>query len=486
MPRVSFDRPTAPVIPISLTVALSPDLQGAQLDQAVCDNQQWQGRIGKALSKKLEETGQTRVRAIRVLSADQAPPSDAAPSDYRIDLRMLGQELVGKDRTGSSDQYNARLRVELAARYQKVLADRSTQTLGEGPLRVSDNVSVFTPRVGQAGGRCLTNSLDDALDKAAESLAEQLFTVAAQLPAGGPGGRAQQMDAAAPPPTTAAPIHGQAGVVGVAAAAVTAPPMATPSTTQQAPATAAPRADAAVAQRQPNSSVALVIGLRSYRSPWSVASPASDINTVVRQLQSHAGVPHDRMMVLENELANRLDIDEAISQWLAGHTTRESVVYVYFVGHTTMDTQTGELYLAPYDATLQDPPSRFLPLRRLQSQLSRIPSKVSLILLDTTVTPLKRAAPSKDRAGTSATANWRGDLVASSEPGHPTVLQFARASGDRSGSLLLPLAGSGDIDHDGRITAGELLKTLKPQTVTAPLISGSAPVLDTVLSTAPR
>ncbi len=471
MPRMVFDRPATAVAPMSLTVVLDPDLHQASFQQYVCDNQLWQGALGPALAKQLEHTGQTRVRHILVTTPNSPAADRSAPTDYQVILRLLQHELVAKDRTGSTDQYQARLHVDLAATYQAVLADGSVQALGEGPLRFSENFGIFTPRVGQAGGRCLTNSLDTALDKAAESLADQLFGVAAQLPVGGPaaGATAAQPAASVPPPKAPQP----------ATSAIPVAPRVQSPSAGESPAPAG----RLVTQPPDDPTYAVVIGIRSYRKNWPHPGPSFEIDQLVRTFREHVGVPVDHLMVLEDELANRLDIEEAISQWLAARATSRSVVYVYFSGQAALDPQSGDVYLAPYDAAPHDAPSRFVSLRRLQTHLARINAKLALAFLDAPLTPLAIASGGKTpKSGPLATPNWRGALTNPSE-GQGVILQFAR-NGERPSPshLLVGLRGDADHDRNGRVTAGELLRFLKGHTLTAPLISTSAPILDTVLS----
>lgn len=482
LPRMGFDRPPANVAPLTMHVVLDPGLQRAMLEQEVCDNQVWQGALGPTLAKRLQETGQTRIRKTMVTTNDGVSGAEsAAPGDYHVVLRLLHQELVAKDRVGSTDQYQARLDIELAATYQAVLADGSLQTLGEGPLRFSRNFGIFTPRVGQAGGRCLTNSLDDALNKAAEELADQLFGVAVQFPPGGPStatafaqqpGQGPQASSTSTTVPAAVAPQGQGG----------SPPQG--KTVPPSVVTQPVDRVSSVTTSPDDPTYAVVIGIRSYREPWPAQGPTTDVSRLVRTLREQVGVPLDHLMVLENELANRLDIEESITQWLSAHADARSVIYLYFVGHAGLDPQSGEVYLAPYDATPADQAPRFVSLRRLQSQLARINPKLALLFLDATVSPLTSRPTGKDRKPVKAVApNWRAALSNTGE-GQGLILQFARNDdGVASPHLLTGLSGSADLDHDGRVTAGELLRSLKSQTVTAPLVSASTPLLQTVLST---
>ena len=130
--------------------------------------------------------------------------------------------------------------------------------------------------------------------------------------------------------------------------------------------------------------LALVVAVRHYRDPWpgADAKPAADPARLAASLQQKLGVSKDRLMLLEDELANRLDIEEALTRWLPERMGRETLLFVYFVGHTIVDAQTGEVYLVPYDAAPDAPLYRFLPLRRLHSHLNQLEAKLSLVFID--------------------------------------------------------------------------------------------------------
>ena len=119
---------------------------------------------------------------------------------------------------------------------------------------------------------------------------------------------------------------------------------------------------------------------RAFES-W-VTALKHDPALLAASLQQKLGVSKDRLMLLEDELANRLDIEEALTRWLSDRVGREALLFVYFLGHTIVDAQTGEVYLVPYDAAPDAPLYRFLPLRRLHSHLNQLDAKLSLVFID--------------------------------------------------------------------------------------------------------
>ncbi len=477
LPRMGFEQSPVNVVPVTVRVVLEAPVRDAVLSQSVCDNQVWEGRLGPILADKIHQIGNSRVRQTIVTSSVPAPDSGTGPKpDYQVLLRLANLEMVGKDRTGGTDQYQARMELGLLATYQAALADGTFHTLGEGPLQYRDNFSVFTPRLGQAGGRCLTNSLDNVLAKASERIADQLFSVMAQR-LGPEGERTAPLAAHTTQATVAStPPPGSTGLGRTATEAVRPAPLQ--------PAASRSTSTPSTRTAPDDPTYAVIIGIRSYRDPWPTRQPSADLGPIIRTLHESVGVPLDHLMVLEDELANRLDIEEALTQWLAARATAQCVVYVYFVGQAALDSQSGEVYLAPYDASSGDPPTRFLSLRRLQTHLSRTNARLGLVFIDAPLTPLTTRPTGKDqKTSTRPSPNWRGNLNADTN-GQGVVLQFSRNGSvpPDAAHLLDGLTGGADLDQDGQVTVGELLKSLKSSTITAPLVSASSPALKIVLS----
>jgi hypothetical protein len=244
-----------------------------------------------------------------------------------------------------------------------------------------------------------------------------------------------------------------------------------------------------------NNRFALVVGVRQYRDPWpgADAKPIADPARLAASMQQRLGVPKDHLMLLEDELANRLDIEDALTHWLPARLGQEALVFVYFLGHTLVDAQTGEVYLVPYDAAPDAPLYRFLPLRRFQSQLNQLDAKLSLVFIDGSMsrvnstaasTPAPTPSAKSRKPAASVTPNWQGALDGTAN-GKGLILQFARREPQNSlqgGNFLAGLDGPSDLNQDGRITVGEFLRSLKGQAVTVPLVSASSPELSIVLS----
>lgn len=249
--------------------------------------------------------------------------------------------------------------------------------------------------------------------------------------------------------------------------------------------------DRAAATSSDRNRFALVVAVRHYRDPWpgADAKPAVDPARLAASLQQKLGVSKDHLMLLEDELANRLDIEEALTRWLPDRIGRETLLFVYFVGHTIVDAQTGEVYLVPHDAAPDSPVYRFLPLRRLHHHLNRLDTKLSLVFIDGSQSRVNSTsastAPSKSKKpATPVSPNWQGALDGASN-GKGLIIQFARRESQQplqADYFLAGLDGRSDLNQDGQITVGELLRSVKGRAVTVPLISASSPELNIILS----
>ena len=133
------------------------------------------------------------------------------------------------------------------------------------------------------------------------------------------------------------------------------------------------------------------------------------------------------------------------------------------------DSKTGEVYLIPYDGIPTSSRSRLISLRWLQSRLQKLGAKLALSIIET---PLTTSSPSKDGKSKFGTPNWIADLDGSSGPTAQPLIQVARMSGAsrQQTSLLAGLNGPADLDHDGVVTLGEWLRSLRGTAVTVPAL----------------
>jgi len=222
---------------------------------------------------------------------------------------------------------------------------------------------------------------------------------------------------------------------------------------------------------------AVIVGLGQYRTPWPGWRNGLSLDTkeTVFLFTDSLDVPEGHTLLLQDELAAQTDIEEALALWLPKRVTKDSLVFFYFAGQTVADSKSGEVFIIPYDATPASSPFRLISIRFLQNRLQKLGAKLALAIIDS---PMAVGAPSKDGKAKSATPNWIADLDGSSGSKTSTLMQVSRIHGASrpQNRLLAGLTGPADLDHDGLVTVGEWLRSLRGTAVTAPTLPPSLAV----------
>jgi len=449
MPQFTFPQPQQPVIPASVTVLFDESVRTATLRQTVCADTPWEGHLGDAITKAFQNTGRTRFTQMTIGPGTGTPQAAASPTAIPITAAItLGKNsFTTRTRSGSDDQFVAQLDVQLGVTFN----DANGRLLGEAPLLYSEQVKIWTPLYGGTS-QCRTQQLTDALHMASEQLASQFARYVGEL---------------------TAKIQGQTGATrqAVASPPPTEPPVMTPTPAAAAPAPPAPAAQPPATMTQDADRYAVVVGVSLYRTPWAGwrEGLAFDSKGTLSLLNHSLQVHENHTLLLQDELASQEDIEEALTTWLPKRVNKDSIVFFYFSGQALADSKTGEIYLIPYDGTPASSRTRLISLRWLQSRVQKLGAKLALAVLDT---PLTGAAQSKDGKAKSVTPNWAADLAGSSGPSPATVIQIARSTSAalQPHGLLSGLAGDADLDHDGVVTLGEWLRSLRGSAVTVPAL----------------
>ena len=211
--------------------------------------------------------------------------------------------------------------------------------------------------------------------------------------------------------------------------------------------------------RQPHTYL-ISIGVGSYRDQQvpSRKFASLDAEMVSNYFQSLGGLPASNVRLLQDWKALRLDIDEALLDWLPPHMNRDAVVIVYFAGLASVSS-TGETFLVPYDGTATTT-SRAYPLKDLEAALSRLKAKQTVFLFDGIVS---RMGP--DSRTKTTLPQWN--------PTGSSTLHVIGTSGIGRGLeddqhrhglftyyLLRALRGEADTNQDGDVTLGETVTYL--------------------------
>lgn len=445
VPRMSEDSGRKPQIPASVNLVFDEALKNSQLtfDQQVCSNITWRGRLGEMIVETFSKAAISRISNVTVeSSADNPGQATGGSSAMAAGIAIDGASFTSRTRTGADDQFLAQLEIRL-----RVSAERPGQQASVAPLTYSDQVKLWVPQFG--GTACSTAQLDERMKNAVDFLADQwLNFIGAALMR------------SAPPPSQEVK---------------TAP--ASPLST--APSAVSGSAPAAPLSRDGNDPhrYAVIVGLNLYRSPWPdwKNGLTFDSKEALSAFAERFDVPEAQTLVLQDELAAQSDIEEALAQWLPKRVTQESVVLFYFAGRTTANPKDGEVYLIPYDATPASSQSRLISLRFLQSRLQKLGARLAVAMIDG---PLVAAGPTPDRKSKAIPPNWIADLNSPAGPKSGAVIQAANGDvqSTQQRTLLTGAGSSADLDHDGTVTVGEWLRSLRGHALTAPTLPPSLAV----------
>ena len=250
-----------------------------------------------------------------------------------------------------------------------------------------------------------------------------------------------------------------------------------PATQTLVAAMASPRKTSAPSQRSASRTAgdghspdryAVIVGLGQYQTPWQGWRDGLSFDTkeTVSLFGDSLNVPEGHTLLLHDELATQTDIEAALALWLPERVTKDSIVFFYFAGHARAHAKTGEVFLLPYDSTLQSSQVRLISLRLLQTRLLKLGARLVVLIIEA---PVAMGAAAQNSTSRGATPDWIGILDESSTG---TIIQVSRRSplAQARQNLLNGLTGKADRDEDGTVTVGEWLRSLRSIAVTAPTL----------------
>lgn len=233
---------------------------------------------------------------------------------------------------------------------------------------------------------------------------------------------------------------------------------------------------------------AVIVVLSHYRTPWRGLKgvSGSEIKKLVGLFKHSLGVPDAQILLLQDELAGRAELEEALARWLPQRASADAIVFFYFAGQSVSDARTGEVYLLPHDGTPASSRAGWLPLHLLQQRLKSLGAKLSIAVIDAPVTQVGGGGAKKGAVKRAQPANWTGSLgSATTKDGAGAVIQVVpnrSVAGHLSQAFDL-LTGNADTNHDGRVTLSEWLRTLRGKAATYPTLPPSPAILAIPLST---
>lgn len=457
VPQLGDPPPPQPVIPAAVTVNFDPSVRNAILEHQACADTAWKGPLGAALIQAFQETGRARFTQMSVVDTAGVPTPVSIPvgsTPVSATIRLVHQSLTARTRTGSDDRYMAQLDIQLVATFY----DLQGQPVPDAPMIYSESVKIWTPQFGGSGsGGCATQQLTEVMNTAIDHLTMQFYGYVGQFVT------KLQKQAPSIQQVAARPVSPTTEAVAVAPThTATAPTPATP-TAQPAP--------APTLGGQDQNRYAVIVNVGLYRSPWAGWREGLSFENkdTVPALARTFDVPDSQTLLLQDELAAQADIEEALASWLPKRIGKDSIVFFYFNGQALADAKTGEAYLIPYDGTPASSRTRLISLRWLQARLQKLGVKLALAVIDS---PITISVDQKDGKAKSVAPNWAADLAGSPGPSTPTVIQITRTlnAPNQPQGLLSGLKGDADLDHDGVITVGEWLRSLRGTSTTVPTL----------------
>jgi uncharacterized caspase-like protein len=218
---------------------------------------------------------------------------------------------------------------------------------------------------------------------------------------------------------------------------------------------------------------ALVVGISKYgklpEDLWLQYADA-DAKAIGQHLASPrgGGIPADQMLLLTNEQATTANLRSAFETFLKTRPGRNDTVYILIAGHGTVDNSGA--YILTWDSDPGNLAGTALPMAELHSVVEEALKNVGHVILLADVCRAATIAGQKTTA-LGGSVEQIGEASSSNSPpgellglmaARPKELslegpQFGGGHGAFTWSVLKGLEGAADSDHDGFVTAGELI-----------------------------
>ncbi len=221
--------------------------------------------------------------------------------------------------------------------------------------------------------------------------------------------------------------------------------------------------------------LAVLIGMDQYRNTWPGAyrTRRGQVAALTQTLQTTGTFTDQTIRILEGPRATRTNIEQTLLTWSQRRLGQDGVLIFYFSGQALKHPETGEVYLVPFEGSPNAPAARLISLRALQGILAKLGNRLTLLILDAPVTPLRvTGGTGFDKA---VPTQWA--IPPSGHDGSHVIRIRKigrRETGDRS-DVLAGLFGRADADGNGTITVGEFLNDVSAMAEITPMLPATAP-----------
>jgi uncharacterized caspase-like protein len=211
---------------------------------------------------------------------------------------------------------------------------------------------------------------------------------------------------------------------------------------------------------------ALVVGISKYQKLaqdlW-LQYPDADAKAFAAHLASGRGgsVPPDRMLLLTNEQATTAALHHAFTTFLK-RPGKNDTVFILLAGHGTVDSRGA--YILTYDSDPENLSGTAIPMSEIQSLVENEVSTAGRVVLladvcrAATIGSLKTTELGAvvEKLG-EASGEMLGLMAARPKELSLEGPEFGGGHGAFTYSVLKGLEGAADENHDGFVTAGELI-----------------------------
>jgi hypothetical protein len=234
--------------------------------------------------------------------------------------------------------------------------------------------------------------------------------------------------------------------------------------------------------RRPNQKYwGFIISLENYHRLPSVNYARKDAFLMKQYFVKVLGIPEANIIYLEDREATKAKIMQHLRTYFPRNTEKDSLLYVYFVGHGVLDERKENPYIIPYDGDVRLLEDTNYRLQDFFEDLENLQTKRSFVFLDTSFNGFAARNNNMILPYANLALNHNGNLILSSDK----VIAMISSSGGQSSNaypekghglftyfLLRGLRGEAFKSRSALMTMGELYTYVKDQVAKVSLARG--------------
>lgn len=127
----------------------------------------------------------------------------------------------------------------------------------------------------------------------------------------------------------------------------------------------------------------LIIGMEKYLHLPEVVYAKKDALIVKDYLSRILGVPEGNIVTILDDEATNAQLESYVTQYFPPNIQKDSILYVYFVGHGLTGLKNGEPYLLLKEGDPKAVEATGYPLKKFYKELDSLKNKMTYVFLDT-------------------------------------------------------------------------------------------------------